>query len=546
MKKILFIAAAILGFFIGITSCTKDLDVTPLNPDDLSSGVVYEKPGAYYQVLAKCYGSYALTGNEGPSGRGDIAGIDEGTSQFSRLLFFLQVGTTDESLIGWGDPGVPDLHNLNWSADNVITQGMYYRLFYTVTLTNELIRVTAGKPALSSDVKDNLPLFNAEARFLRAYAYYNLLDLFGNVPFVTEKDGVGAYNPPRITRADLFKYVESELLKLETENTLPVKGVEYGRVGMSAVHFLLARLYLNAAVYTATSSAAGTPMYDKAATYAEKVINDGYSLATKYSYNFLSDNNTSPELIFVATQDGINTTSYGGTTFLTNGAYGGSIKPELFGMSGAWGGPRSTSALVRKFYATPGSPTALEQKDTRGTVSNVQTGDVMLWSDGQTLEIANPSSFTQGWAVVKFKNISKTGEKGKNPSFADTDVPLFRLGEAFLIYAEAALKGGGDLTKAEGYINRLRERAFGDKSGNIIASNITDDFILNERSRELYWECTRRSDLIRFNRFTTGTYLWPWKGGVQGGTSRDAKYNLFPLPASDVSANPNLIQNPGY
>ena len=116
------------------------------------------------------------------------------------------------------------------------------------------------------------------------------------------------------------------------------------------------------------------------------------------------------------------------------------------------------------------------------------------------------------------------------------------------MYAEAVLRGGsgGDKTTAVGYINQLRERAYGNTNGNITAADLTLNFILDERGRELYWEGHRRTDLIRFGQFTSATYLWPWKGGVETGTGVDAHYNLFPIPNTDRTANPNLGQNPGY
>ena len=98
---------------------------------------------------------------------------------------------------------------------------------------------------------------------------------------------------------------------------------------------------------------------------------------------------------------------------------------------------------------------------------------------------------------------------------------------------------------AAGYVNQLRERAYGDASGNIASTELTPQLILSERSRELYWEGTRRTDLVRYGMFTTGSYLWEWKGGVRNGKSVDAKFNYYPIPTTELSANPNMT-NPEY
>jgi hypothetical protein len=115
------------------------------------------------------------------------------------------------------------------------------------------------------------------------------------------------------------------------------------------------------------------------------------------------------------------------------------------------------------------------------------------------------------------------------------------------MYAEAVLRGGGGSRgQALTYINALRTRAYGDASGNITDADLTLDFILNERGRELLWEGHRRTDLVRFARFTGGSYLWAWKGGIEAGRATETFRDLFPLPANELVANPNLKQNPGY
>ena len=123
----------------------------------------------------------------------------------------------------------------------------------------------------------------------------------------------------------------------------------------------------------------------------------------------------------------------------------------------------------------------------------------------------------------------------------------------YLIYAEAFLRGGtgADATTALEYLNKIRYRAYGNSYGpgdvgKLNSADLTLQTILDERGRELYWEGHRRTDLIRYGLLTTNTYLWPWKGGVSSGTGVDSKYNIFPIPAADLTANPNLTQNTGY
>lgn len=168
----------------------------------------------------------------------------------------------------------------------------------------------------------------------------------------------------------------------------------------------------------------------------------------------------------------------------------------------------------------------------------------MFYTDGQSLDIETISTFEQGYAITKFKNVDRNGNPGSYSEFADTDFPLFRLGDVYLMYAEAQLRGAGG--NALEYVNKIRERAYGNNSGNITEAELTLDFILDERARELYWECHRRTDLIRFGQFTNGTYQWPWKGNVAEGIATSSHRNIYPIPASDLGANPNLVQNPGY
>lgn len=525
LKKVLFLFCCV-SF---IVSCTSEIDnLKPINQE--TSATVFDNPDSYRAFLAKIYAGIAVSGQQGPAGNPDIAGLDEGFSNYLRLYWYLQQLTTDEALIGWNDGTIKDLHYQNWTAGNEFIRTMYDRIFYQIGLSNEFIRQTSDEKlnsrGIDASLQSEIKVYRAEARFMRALSYYHALDFYRNVPFVTDKDIVGAFLPNQSKAQDLFNYLESELLAIDADLVAPGQN-EYGRADKAAAWMLLAKLYLNAEVYI------GVDKYAEARAQVEKVINSQvYSLDANYEYLFLADNNLSNEIIFPITFDGLHTQAYGGMTFLVHAPIGGSMPPADFGVNGGWAGLRTTSAFVEKF---PG-------------MENSADGRELFYTSGQTLEIQNVSKFTDGYAIAKYKNVDRAGNAGSDSSgdFPDTDFPLFRLADAYLMYAEANLRGGGgDAATALGYINLLRERAYGDTSGNISASDLTLDFILDERARELYWECHRRTDLIRFGKFTTSS-IWPWKGKVPGGTTTESFRNIFPIPTSDLSANPNLIQNPGY
>lgn len=525
-KKIILLSLVSLS----LSACVNDLNRLPVY--DVTSASVYTDPANYKLVLAKLYAILAISGQQGPAGKPDIFGIDEGFSNYLRQYWLVQELTTDEAVISWNDGTVQDLHNMSWTSSSEYVTAMYNRIFYMVAQCNEFIRQSSdaqlNSRGFSAEDVTNIRAYRAEARVLRALAYMHAIDLFGgNVPFVTEDDLPGAFQPAQTNRPNLFTYVESELTDAITD--LPAPGAsEYGRANKAAAWTLLARLYLNAQVYT------GTARWNDVITYASQVIQSGgYTLEPNYQNLFLADNNNSREIILSVNYDGTRTTTYGGMTFLIHGAIGGSMNPADFGVNGGWAGMRTTKALVNQFSDPSG------RTDRRA----------LFYINGQTLEINQVlNEFTQGYAITKYKNITSAGQPGSDVSgnYPDTDFPLLRLADVYLMYAEAVVRGGtgGDLTTALGYVNQLRQRAYGNTSGNVSA--LTLDAIFTERSRELYWEGYRRTDLIRFDRFTTGTYLWPWKGGVRDGRAVESFRNIFPIPASDVIANPSLQQNPGY
>lgn len=540
MKK--YIKHSIFGVILALSlsACMKDLDQEPIDPDSFTEKDVFKNATEAKGALAKIYASLSLTGQKGPAGDGDIAGADEGSTGYTRMQFYLQVASTDEAIIRWSDAGVPDFHNMSWTPANTFNNAYYNRLGQQIAFANSFID---NAQALASDPE--VGYYIAEARFIRAYAYYNVIDAFGKAPLVTSSKA--DLKPAQNTRAELFNFVESELKDLEGK-LKAARANEYGRVDVVAAQALLARLYLNAKVYI------GQDKYTDCITYAKKVIASSYSLnttdannnGTAYDELFLADNNSNGaqnEFIFLASFDGLNTKTYGGTAFIIHGATGGNMNASSLGVNDGWSGLTAPKEFVNKFEvsARNGNNEPTAWKDKRA----------MFYTDGQTYENTDLKDFTKsGYAITKFKNITSTGAAGKDPEkkFPDTDLPLIRLAEVYLTYAEAVLRGGtgGDRATALGYINQLRTRAYGNASGNIADSNLTLDFILDERARELYWEGLRRTDLIRYGKFTGGAYLWSFKGGAASGVAVPDYRNLYPIPQDARTANENLTQNTGY
>ena len=529
IKSIIFIVT--ISFFM--TSCHDDLNQSPIDQDSFTQDDVYANATVAKGALAKLYSSLALTGQAGPDGQPDIADIDEGFSQFSRMLFNLNELTTDHAVVSWGDPGLPDLHGMIWSSSNDFIEAMYSRLAQEVSFTNAFI----ANAAVLTDAE--VQTFIAEARFLRAYAYYNLMDLYANVPLVTE---ITLDLPQQSSRADIFAFIEEELLEIQ-DQLAPSGANEYGRVDEVAAWALLSRLYLNAEVWGVNVFKAdpGKTGWQLSIESSLKVMNSSYTInmtdangnGSAYDDLFLADNNTNGaqnEFIYALNFDGIYSRTWGGTTFLVHASIGGNMDPTDFGVNGGWSGYRTTKNLVNTFDL-------------------VNDARAMFHSDEQNLEIASIPTFTDGYAIRKFKNIDSNGNAGSDATgdMVDTDLPLIRLAEIYLNYAEASLRGGGgDLTLAVSKINELRLRAYGDASGNINSGDLTLDFVLDERSRELYWEGLRRTDLVRYNYFTTSSYIWPFKGNVVNGSSVGNFRNVYPIPVNMLSTNPNLTQNDGY
>ncbi|HEX8270050.1 MAG TPA: RagB/SusD family nutrient uptake outer membrane protein [Flavobacterium sp.] len=513
MKKMKMIGAVAL--LVTVFSCTDDLNTEPLVELSLEQ-LLAQDPNAITGILSQLYGSFALSGPNGP-GSSDISD-DAGESPFLRGIVNLQDFTADGMKNRWGDDGLDQLTTTSqWDENNKFFRYMYNRIYYTIPSCNNLLAVLG-----SVDVP-NREAAVSEVRFLRSLAYYYLIDCYGKGVISTEENLGSAAPLPEATRTELFNFVESELLAIET--TIPATN-SYGRANAAVVRMLLAKLYLNAEVYT------GTARYNEALTYISKVINEGgYTLEPDFVRNFSGDNNTSSEIIYPLIADPVVSQSYGNTTYIVNGNLNSAtMNLSDYGAAEGWGGHRATSAWYGLF----------------GDLStSVDERAQLFWTSGHSYEMTDYREWTNGYPSIKFRNTSFDNPSTTTTPFSGTDFPLFRLADAYLIYAECVVRGaaGGNAATALEYVNAVRIRS---NATPIIAGELTLDFLIDERGRELNLEGMRRSDLIRFGRFTGGSYLWPWKGGVPGGAAIPSTYNLFPIPLTALQSNPNLTQNPGY
>jgi hypothetical protein len=407
-----------------------------------------------------------------------------------------------------------------------------------VALSNEFLRQTTSEKLSSRGVTDaatiqEIGFYRAEVVALKCLAYYHLLDLFGKATLVTENDPIN-FRGPQLEGAELFNHIESELLAV-LPSLKDARTNEGGRLDKAFAWAILSKLYLNSTVYT------GTPRNEECMTMCSNIINAGYTLKQNYLDNFKADNNTSNELIYAIQSDGLYTQNYGATTVMCNGQVG-SIEGNgqaLYGVNG-WGGAlRLRKQFVQKFN---GSDFDFDSRKT-------------IISAGRPIDIANIAIQAQGYILAKWSNRTSTGLAGQNSTFVDTDFPLFRLADFYLMYAEAQMRkdganNGNSTANADntslGYINALRERANDGNFANVTAGQVTLDFLIDERARELHWEGHRRQDLIRFGKFTGGNYVWAWKGNATNGVSIPANLKLYPLHPNTINANPNLIQNSGY
>jgi len=507
-----------LLILISFIACTEDLDRFPTNA--LTNEKQFSTVDGYKQAMVSAYIQFAGANNF-----------------FYRDFFELQEVTTDEIVNTWGDHQET---TLNWSSEHDQSTGVYQSGLYLITLCNNFIIESEASLVSSRGLSDaeqqEVEIFKNEVRFIRAYAYWMLMDLFGNPTFATEETLKNGEVPGQILRADLFNYIESELKEIEP-TMVDARANEYGRADKAAVWSLLSRLYLNAETYT------GSQKYTEAITYSKKVIDAGYSLEQNHQWLMLGDNyqNTN-EFIYTFNYDNEKVRTWGGTNTYSLGAAG--VTASVNGMSSSWNLYRVTQSIPALF---PSNNPSIDKRAVFWTENN---------ESSRTIEVESLPNSLNGYSVYKYRNVTRDGssinQENTFNNLSDIDFPVFRLAEMHLIYAEAVLRGGsgGDINTALSHINKIRGRAYDNNpnstQGNITSAELDLDFILDERARELLWEGFRRTDLIRYNKFTTSDYLWAWKGGVKNGAAVDAKFRLFPIPITDLLANPNLKQNTGY
>lgn len=543
--KQLFSAALIAVLSSGVTSCINDLDISPIDPQ---TGGSFDQQG----VFVKGYAMLGVTGQKGIDGSPDLDGQDEGESGFYRTTFNCNELPTDECLWAWQEnQDIPQLTSISWSPSSQRTEWVYVRLGYDITQYNFFLDQTESMTDAETLRQ------RAEIRFLRALHYWYFLDLFGKAPF---KEHLNNDLPVEKKGTELYTYIQNELNEIEGDMYEP-RQAPFGRADKAANWLLRARLYLNAGVYT------GQTDYAKAEEYASKVIGSAYKLCTNYSELFMADNdeneNAMQEIILPIRQDGVKTRNYGGSTYLVCGTRVAGM-PRM-GTTNGWSCIFARAAMVQKFFSNlddvpmlradveiPKGLDTDEQIDDFDAEHGIRTEDMikaagddraLLYSGvgGGRRKIHTDaiSGFTDGLSIVKWQNYRSDGKPVSHATYPDTDIPLFRLAEAYLTRAEAIFRQGGDAT---GDINELRKRANCTRK----VQTVTEQELIDEWAREFYLEGRRRSDLVRFGMFTTNKYLWDWKGGAMNGTSVASYYNKYPIPVSDINNNRNMSQNEGY
>lgn len=544
--RILLVALAVLS----AASCLKDLDTLPLNETDTTSETAYADANSYLMGLAYINAYWSFVSQTDP-GSADIVAPDAGQSELLRQFINLQEMSTDSFKCTWGDSYVADICYNNWTTSNTAVNIVYTRCLKGIALANEYLLQTEDDRLDArghGNMKETIHGYRAEARFHRALFFWALMDLYGNPPF-PQPENIGGDMPGQITRANLFAWIEEELRDLISDGSaMPKKGeVGYPRPTQGSAAALLARMYLNAQVYT------GTARWQDAKDMAAKVIGMGYKLHPVYEQLFMQDNTetgaAADEFIFAIEYDKDHAQSWGGTTTLASAFFDSSrgTVASLIGLNGSivpeeWNGYHCSNEFVSVFKL---NGVTWDNPDTSLGYDRA-TSDKRAFFYNQGKQVFDNTETDSGWRCWKFSGRYSDGRLN-DQSFSSMDFPMIRLAEMYLIYAEADARLNGGVVKsaeAKSYIKALRDRA-----GVTMPSDdaLTLDWLLDERARELMLEGQRRTDLIRYGYYTSMSFPWPYKGGIKDGkVNLPETRNLYPIIESDLNANRNLVQNPGY
>jgi len=500
MKNKIFFSALVVALLLN--SCT-NLDETLY--DRVRSADYGKTPAEVETIVGRAYASLR--------GFRDDLSIAYPTCEY---VFFLVECVSDEACIptrgtDWFDGGrYQQAEYHTWDAGNPMILSAWRYNYEGIAKVNAVI-YQVDKSELSAEAKD---IIKAELRGLRAYYYYNLLDLFGNVPIVTSFEDMEL--PANSSRTEVFDFVESELL--EIMDKLPDE-ILYGRFTQNVANTLLARLYLNAEVFT------GTPRWQDCIDACDKVT--GYILEPNYFTNFLTENEGSKENIFVITYDhkaGTLGNYLHSMTFHYN-------QGPAFNSSGQY--PWCANGICGQ----PGLYSSFDDNDLRkksmlaGEQKNLATGATILMDNGNPLnyteEIGDFEHALQNEGVRLFKYEVKPDEVWER----DHDWVVMRYAEILLMKAECYIRLGSPAL-ARPFIEQVRTRA-----GLETPATVDLDLLDEELKHEFVFEGHRRTDNIRM-----GDFFEAW--WIKGETPQYRA--IFPIPQNELDKNDKLIQNPGY
>lgn len=513
-KYTLSVLSLALVAMLVMGSCTDDLNTERKGPNvELDP---YADPANYPMLVAKIYAGFSRIGLTGPDEDGDIpSSQDKGKTNFLRIYFNMQELTSDEAKCAWNDNDEKYYSQTLLTPDNSIGYMFYQRAMMNIAFANEFLRKTKS-PVVEVQ---NLDKMRAEVRVLRALNYYFLLDLVGNPGWISDEHATdGSYLPTQLGREGLFTWIEGEFKTALSERLLPDYSARtYGLVTNQMVETLLAKLYINAEVYT------GKARWADALTYSKMVTSHtALTLETNYQNLFCADNHRSQEIIFPLVYDYDKARDWGGVLFVIASSTNADMTGDLLNFTASWSGNRATQQLSNLFVG----------------------GDkrAIFFTDDREKEMTELNDFKKGWSVMKFTNRgwNNAANPHGNDQWVDTDFPMFRLADVILIQAEAELRLND--SNALTTFNKVHAHP---RTGLNPASSLNLQDILDERGRELYWEAHRRTDLIRFGKFTKG-YNWAWKGGVAEGKDIDNKYSVFPLSTRHLTGNTSLKQHDSY